>query len=403
MLAVVWTTLTFTILGQLLLLGQPTLIAEGYAAAGPLVKAAVHTFTLGALLSGAYGLLHRTWARLYSAQAPWRPLVVVAFVLHVPGVALLLWGFVQPSTLAAYWGGHYLVPTGALLLVIHGVVAVLRRPAGTPRNLWSLLPALGLFVAIIFGALLVMEWHRPTYGLYAQPVILVHLLAGGFLFLLPLLCFDDTWLAAERDLQAEPRPDDAALPGLELSLHELLRVVLPTLAGGAGVLAVAFATSDPDGAGAYGLGLALLGATGLWLGLPLPLREPLATLDSLRRIGWVAVGLVALFAAIRTLRGLAPGEAVALATLGVVTFVFALALPDVLARLGLALGQPRTLTERSYRVYLLGSALLVAGNLTGHYSHDAVWLVRAGGLAWVFGLAGPLLYAAARTRRPSRD
>ncbi len=179
------TALIFAAAGMVLLLAAPGFVLVGFGHAW--VRAVTHLFTLGVLLSGACWLLDRTWARAFGAGAPPARLLAVIWLCHVAGVVLLAWGFFALSTGLAYWGGHYLVPTAVVLLLIHGGVAARRREAGRPRHLWSHVPGMGVLVAMAIGALLVMDARYGAYGIYAPGTILVHLLAGGFLFLLPLL------------------------------------------------------------------------------------------------------------------------------------------------------------------------------------------------------------------------
>lgn len=388
------TALTFATAGMVLLLAAPDFVLVGFGHAW--VRAVTHLFTLGVLLSGAYWLLHRTWARVYGAAAPPARLLAAAWACHVAGVVLLAWGFFALSTGLAYWGGHYLVPTAVVLLLIHGGVAARRREAGRPRHLWSQVPGMGMFLAMAIGALLVMDARYGTYGIYAPGTILVHLLAGGYLFLLPLLLPEGGPFApdAAGESAGSPAPDGS------LELQGAARLLLPLGAASVGVLLVALGLMREGGAMAWGLplGLAVLGGVGLWIGLPLPWRDPWGTLEALRRSGWVAAGLVTLLGAIRVARGADVGERFTLAGAGVLVFLLGLALPDVLARLALAAGQGGALAARSYRVQLTGSVLLLAGYLARGFDL-APWLVRAGALVWLLGLAGPALFALGLARR----
>ncbi len=349
------------------------LIAPGLAIYGRghyLLPCAVHLLTVGGILGGAYELQHRIWAALYGSAAPWPPLLAAVWVFHVPGMVLLVWGFCFHDTLAAYIGGHYLVPTGIVLGLIHGWVAAWRRPPGTPRQWAAHLPGLGLALAVSLGALLVMEARLLRYDIYTPDTIFMHLMAAGFLFVVPLLLLPEL-LAAP--FARDSGPSSAAL----------LRWYAATAVAAGGVFTVALALA-PDGArAALPLGLGLLGALLVWIGLPERLPARRVAWQIFHRAGRLAVGVLLLHAAIRLLRGADMAELLMLSKLGVLLFITALALPELLRHLG---GAQTAATAAPWGVLsqllMLGGAALMAG---GQYWVEPA-LLRAGAAGWLAGL-----------------
>ncbi|HKJ00616.1 MAG TPA: hypothetical protein VKB51_19255 [bacterium] len=330
----------------------------------PLLPGPMHLVTLGAIVSGAYALLNRLWRRLYGDGAPWPPLLWAAAALHVVGVALLVWGFLTLDTGLALVGGHYLVPTGLVLLLVHGAVAVWRRPRGTPRWLVTHLPGLGLFVAMSLGALLVMEARTPRWGLYTPDMILMHLLAAGFLFVLPMLLLP----GALADATAVEQP---AAP------LALLRWYAATATGAGGVLLVALTLDGSAPARFFTIGLALLGALLVWLGLPPGGRWRGVALVPLA--GRLATGVLLFYAAMRYARGALPGDPLWLARVGVLLFALGVAVPELLVLLEREEGAHGAMRRQA--LWLVGTAVLLAGQLWAQPS-----MVRLGVLIWLAGL-----------------
>ncbi|MDH4249095.1 MAG: hypothetical protein OEW39_14920, partial [Deltaproteobacteria bacterium] len=228
----VWvgSALSFASAGFLLLLAWPAALVMGFG--HPVVPVGMHLLTLGLLVGSAYPALAGLWAGLYGPRSP-RPLWLRwAFVCHVSGVIGLVTGFYLGDREWAYWGGHYLAPTGLVLLGLHGIGAARLRPAGSERHLWSHLPVAGLLVTMALGALLVMDALTGKYGLYHPGTIMTHLFSGGFLFLLPL-----TLLPVKVQ---SPSTDPGGLRGTPLTLPMLGRYYGPV---GAGALAVLIVTT----------------------------------------------------------------------------------------------------------------------------------------------------------------
>lgn len=386
------TALLGTAAGLALLLAAPGVAILGWGHA--LLPATVHLFTLGGVLSAAYALQGRLWRQLYGPIAPWPPLLAGAWALHAAGVLLLAWGLIVHDTRLAYWGGHYLVPTGVVVALAHGWVAAWRRPRGAARRPAAHLPGIGLAVTMSIGALLVMDAHTVRYGIYTLETILAHVLAAGFLFVLPQVLLPEA-------LRAQQEADDAAGAGRRAPLPvALLRWYAAVATGAGGVLLAVLALLPDAHPRLLVVGLAMLGALLVWLGLPGPRaaappgRGLGATLVPLA--GRLATGVLLFYAALRLSRMPLPGEGLWLAKLGVLLFGLGVALPELLAllerhgdRAGAGPQPGRTLARQG--VWLAGTAVLLAGQLWA-----APWLVRLGALIWLGGLGW---YTAAAWRR----
>ena len=410
----------------------PEIVVQGWG--HPQLPGLVHLATLGALLSLAYALQQRLWRGLYGERGPWTPLLWAAWALHVPGVLLLVWGLLWLNPRLAYWGGHYLVPSGIVLALVHGVVAAWRRPQGTPRRLAAHLPGLGLAVAMSLGALLVMEASQPRWALYSLDTILAHLLAAGFLFVLPLLLLPEAVPGASgkppamagasgkppamagasgkppamadasgkppavpcasgkppamADASGKPPAMAGAIGEPPAPFAALLRWYAATAIGAGGVLLVVLALGGSGPPRLFTIALAMLGALLVWLGLPS--AEQLAGRPgrSLRAVvlvplaGRLATGVLLFYAALRYARGTQPGDGLWLAKVGVLLFLTGVALPELLVhleRLSGAAGANAALRRQA--LWLAGSAALLAGQLWVQ-----TWLVQAGALAWLAGL-----------------
>jgi hypothetical protein len=359
----------------------------------------VHLATLGGVVSLAYALQNGLWRRLYGERAPWPPLLWAAAALHAAGVALLAWGFLWPDPRVAVWGGHYLVPTGIVLALAHGIVAAWRRQGQgaqrAPRRLAAHLPMVGLVVAMSLGALLVMEAHDPRWGLYTPETILAHLLAAGFLFVVPLLLLPGALAAAQAQLAAPGSAAPSAAspaPALPAGVAALLRWYVAQAVGAGGVLLVVLGQWRGP-ARLLPLGLAMLGALLVWLGLPeggrLRARAPgagglrpfAATLFPLA--GRLATGVLLFYAALRVARGPGPEEGYWLAKVGVLLFLAAMALPELLVLSGGGAGSAETVPPGRpgalrLALWLGGTALLLAGQLWA-----LPQVVRLGALLWL--------------------
>lgn len=378
-----WSVLVFVGAALMLLVTGPASSGGG--------RAIVHLLTLGGILGTFYPLQTALWERLYgrSVALPW--LVLLVLVLHVSGVGVLVWGFFSSSTFVAHIGGHYLVSTGAALAFVQGVATALKRRPPAPRHLAAHLPGLGLLVTVSLGAMMVLDADGGGYGTYTPHTIIVHAAAGGFLFFLPfVLCLNalegaaqcggghnptesgggnspmESWQGCRPEVQPERGPfAPTAL------LH------LPVGVASLGVLALAWAGITQTGmapgemARVLGLpgglwmpaGLGLLGAVALWVGLPaMGLGKPL-TLQGMRRSFWSGLGVLLLFSAIRAGRGVPAGENLDLMRFSVTVFLFAVALPEVLARLAAHFAPPRDATAQRFEAVQLVVLLFVAGML----------------------------------------
>ncbi len=402
-----WSVLLFVGAGVGLFLVSPgALPAAGGRGS---TSALVHLLTLGGLLGGYYPLQAIAWRRLYGRE-PVLP-ILTWFVLgfHVTGVALLVWGFHAGSTLESYVGGHYLVPTGIVLFFGQGLATLARRPGGVPRHLAAHLPGFGLLVTMTLGALLVMDGHTGRYGIYTFQTILVHLLSGGFLFFLPMMLLQQS--IEEENPTPESSGDDSddasgAPPPAAAGLSPTARA-LPPLPGfsptvralpaaglaGLGVLTVALAGDGGGQDWARPVGLLLLGAVALWIGLPAFGPRRRTSLKAVRRAAWGALGLLLLFAAIRAWRGMDAAQVQMLLGTAVLLFLFGVAVPEVLSRLAGEFLHPgagavgeaaeRAVRARAlqYTVLLLGAGLILAGQLAASPN-----LGRAGAILWLLCL-----------------
>ncbi len=376
-----------------LMLWQPAAMLAGFG--HPALPAVVHLITVGGVLGGFYALQEWALPTLYGRRAPWTPLVWVVLAVHSVGLVLLAWGFMGRHTLLANLGGHYLVPAGIVLAIARGLVAQWRRQAGAPRHGAAMLPGLGLLVTMSLGAMLVLESHQGGFGLFTPQAILVHLLAGAFLFFMPLVLL---WDLLE---------GDAA--GVKSA-----RVLLPASVAALGVLAAAYGASVAGASAAdarvgWSAGLALLGGVALWAGLPGWMKRSdaagLPAFAPVRRMPWSALGVLLLFAAIRHWRGMEAAEAMALARFGVALFLFAVALPDVLSRPSLAPAPERagaSLSAAGQAALYYVAGLVAAGLLLGALLADMPALVRAGAAVWLLALAG-MAWSAGRQLRPDRE
>ena len=372
-----WSVLLFVGAAMVLLAIEPEAIAPGIQQ--PVPRAVVHLLTLGGVLSAFYLLQNRLWGRLYGRTPvlPW--LLLLVWASHVTGVVLLAAGFRAGSPLAAQVGGHYLVPLGIFAAFAQGIATAARRPAGTPRHLAAHLPGLGLLVTMGLGAMMVLDAYGGGYGIYTPHTILVHVASGGFLFFLPfVLC------------QESAR--EAGAPQGMFSATALL--LFPVGAAGAGVLAVALSGLEPGWSPALPVGLALLGGVALWVGLPaFGMRKP-PTFPALRRSLWSALGVLLLFAAIRAGGGMEAAEARELMRFAVTLFLFAVALPDLLTRLGppppssVSTREPQAGEDVRAAALLFVALLVVAGLMLAAQLAGSAVLVRIaaglalGALAW---------------------
>lgn len=376
-----WSALLFVGVALTLLLGKPDALLP--AGDGGAARALVHLLTLGGVLSGYYVLQNALWERLYGRGPAWPRLTMLVWALHVSGVALLAGGFFAHSTLAAHVGGHYLVPTGMVLAFAQGVGAAFRRPPGAPRHLAAHLPGLGLLVTMMLGAMMVLDAYGGEYEIFTPRMILVHALSGAFLFFLPfVLCGH-----APQGPHSEGAEGRTGLPFSSTAL-----LLPPVGLASLGVLAVALSGS-PEGYGvsplaALGLpaalhlpvGLILLGGVALWVGLPaLGFGGPL-TLPALRRSLWSALGVLLLFAAIRAWRGAGMEEGVALMRFAVTMFLFAVAVPEILAGLGLRFSPAGDASAHRFEALQFVVLLFAAGLLMVAQLAELALLVRLAAL-----------------------
>ncbi len=389
-----WSALLFLGAAMLLLLLQPRAMLAGGGQGA--LSAFVHLITLGGLLGGYYPLQSRLWSRLYG-RPPFLPVALwLIWGLHTGGVALLAWGFYFRHALAANLGGHYLVPSALALALLQGAATACFRPSGKARHLAAHLPGLGLLVTLSLGALMVMDGYTGQYGIYTRQTILVHMVSGAFLFFLPfalvLQAVDDG-----EETDAAAGPFSATVPTL-----------LPGGLGALGVLAIAQAGMNEAYSWAFPAGLGLLGATGVWIGLPALGPGTRPSLRSMRRSLWGALGLLLLFAAIRGWRGAQAGEAQGLALAAVTLFLFGVALPEILIRLlaqaaaapgagGIQSGE--TEPESRPLAVLLLLLLFAAGMLLVAQLAAAALLVQAVACLWIGALLwmGRMLAAAPLT------
>ena len=370
-----WSALLFVGVALAVLLGEPDALLP--AGDGGAARSLVHLLTLGGVLSGYYVLQNALWERLYGRGPAWPRLTLLVWALHVSGVALLAGGFFVHSTLVAHVGGHYLVPTGMVLALAQGVGAAFRRPPGAPRQLAAHLPGLGLLVTIMLGAMMVLDAYGGEYGIYTAHTILVHALSGAFLFFLPFVLCGHGPQAPDSG-EAEGRTDlpfsstALLLPPVGLASLGVLTVALSGVPEGYGV-------SLPAGLG-LPAGLALLGGVALWVGLPaLGFGRPL-TLPALRRSLWSALGVLLLYAAIRSWRGGGMEEGVMLMRFAVTLFLFAVAVPEILAGLGLRFSPVGDASAERFEALQFVVLLFAAGLLMVAQLAEMALLVRLAAL-----------------------
>lgn len=366
--AFAWGALAFLLLGAL-----PAVPLEGFG--NHRLPVLVHAFTLGVLVNGYYSLQGRAWRRLYRREPPGPGLGACVWALHQAGVVLMLGGFLFAGPRVALWGAHYLVPGGIVLHAAQAAAAAWRREADTPRHLGAHTPLLGLLVTMALGAMIVLDEVTGRYGMFNPPTLLVHGLAGAFLFLSPALD-----LAARLPgLSGGPAAEQRATAGVLLHTLPLAAGVLLTAVGMAG-----------QGRVATPAGLALLGAALLWGALPGPGAAKANPLGAVR-VAWAVPALLLLYAAIRALRGMPPQEAHALANLGAVCVLLIAGVPGLLGRLT-ADAHPAGAPRRA----ILGVAgLAVAGVFT--LAGQVTGLPGLVQLAAVAGLAGVALALPARS------
>ena len=344
----------------------------------------MHLLTLGGFLTGAFLLQQRMWRVLYGSRDSrfrldfWLPAAV--WVFHVPGVVVMQWGFFTQSIRLAHLGGHYLVPTGITLAVIHGWWALWRRPRGAPRHLWAQLPGVGLLVAMSLGSLLVMDLQTGKYGIYLPSTIFIHLLTGGFLFMWPQL------LAGEA--VPEIRNASGESPGAGLSPPVLLRLYGRMAAATGGVFAAVLALAPGGHPSGLPAGLALLGALLMWSALPGRTTPGAFLIRMAGNAGALTVSVLLLYVAIRVSRGGVGEELAVFLKVGVLLFFTGFALPALLDQLGKAEpGDSQGVQERlhggSYRhgTFLPGAALILVGQILSQGV-----LVQGGAALWLGGV-----------------
>lgn len=369
--ALAWAALAFALLAAV-----PDTPIEGFG--NHRLPALVHAFTMGVLVNGVYALQWSAWRRVFGRVPPWPWLGLFVWGLHQAGAALAVAGFLLLGLRAANVGAHYLIPGGIALHIALALAVAWRRAPGTPRHLAVHVPWLGLVVTMALGALVLLDELTGRYGLFTPPTLLLHGLSGAFLFLLPAL-----WLADLLPGGAAPLERTATAP-----------LLLGTVPLALGVLLVALGNA-PGGAGyLVPAGLALLGATLLWGAWPSGRRPARGDPADWMRTVWGLPGLLLLFAAIRALRGVGLPEDFLLAKLGVVAVLLVAGVPELLLRVTAPRGAFPTRRRAGGTLALVGAGLLVlAGQLAA-----AEWLVRAGALA---GIAGVALLALTRKAGPS--
>ena len=348
-----------------------------FAAGHLLLPGAIHLFTAGALLGAAFQTENRLWKTLYGSQAPFWLFREVIFPFQLVGVVTMIWGFLNHNTLAAHTGGHYLLPTAILLAIFHGMVAAWRREPGRPLCLAAHLPGVGLAVTGAIGALLVMDARTGDYGIYSNDTVLVHMMAGGFLFAIPLALLPGALFGGENWGGEEKRSPGLNPPGA------LGQWYAATAVAAAGVMAVAFSVTADAPRLALPGGLGLLGGLLLFVALPgrLAWRPLLERLE--RRAGWLATGLLLLYTAIRLGRGANFAEVVMLTKTGVIAFLAGVALPEMFMHSLLATHpEPSEIGIRAGRgLFHAGTAALLAGQFLA-----APRAIQAGALVWMSGL-----------------
>lgn len=386
-----WSIWAFACAALGLLFAEPGVLEQGLGLGA--APAAVHLITAGVLAGGYFALQARVWGRVYR-PTPWvHRLQWALWACWVAGAAALAGGLYRGHFALAYLGGHYLVPIAIVIAVAQGVVAYARRPAGAPRLPAAHLPGLGLLVVMALGVMLLIDRFGGQYGFYGGLPILLHMLSAAFLFVLPAQVLEAALLPPEGGDPGPPAADGS-------EDRTALRVIVWTAAAALGLLALAL--SARGWAAGAPVGLALLGAVGLWVGLPAGAERRQPTWESVRRFPWAAVGLLLLYGALQAWRGIPLSLAVPLAQIGVVLFLFALAMPDWFFRLTVGLAPARRgdaadagerLALRAavhYVIQQLGTVLLLIGLLAG-----ATWLLQAGAVVWLAALG-----AAAAARLP---
>ncbi len=368
-----WSAFAWAGLGLLLIAGLPDVVREGFG--NHRLPVVMHAFTLGAFVNGYYGLQPTVWLRVYGRPAPWPRLAPFIWVLHQTGVALMVAGFLRAGLAVANIGAHYLIPMGMVLHAGLGVLALRRRAPGAGRHAGCHVPALGMLLAMGLGAMILLDQTTGRYGLYTPPTLLVHGMSGAFLFLLPAL-----WLHG-----AVHATDPADAPALRRATGGLLLRIVP-LALGIGMVVIGLM---PDAPGlALPGGLALLGATLLWGAFPMARGRRAATAGWLRA-GWAAPGLLLLFAALRTVRGLESAEGYLLARNGAVAVVLVAGLPELVT----GLASPPATVQRIGRDWArVGGSLMAASGLAvlAGLGLDSGLVIQAGAA----GVLGGLLLAA---------
>ncbi|MCH8841396.1 MAG: hypothetical protein IID61_00305 [SAR324 cluster bacterium] len=361
-----WTVWVIVAAGITLLMAAPGVWLRGLGHAA--LPATVHLFTLGAILGGYYPLQAAVWRNCYGANRFASILNWPIWLVHTAGALLMVWGLSFSDGVLAYAGGHYLVPTAVVMFWMQGMAWLLRRDSVTPRQLEIHLPALGLAVVMPLGVMLLMDRETGQYGFYGGTSILLHVLAAGFLFVLPAQQMGYEGWGNRRESLTQ-----AAISGL-------------------GLMAVALSGVGFDGGLPMGLGL--LGAVALWAGLPLG-GEMNRGLNLMRRLPWAVVGLILLYIALLLLRGRTAGEVFPLGALAATVFLFAAVLPDWLYRLTLlpadSGGLPADGREAQphgkfafviYGLQLSGATIIVVAQMV-----QAEAMVRAGATVWLISLA----------------
>ena len=369
-----WCIWGFLTVGMALLAVRPGALV--FPGGGWLAAALIHLITLGGMVSSYYLLTLRLLPRLYGRTPAGRWVMPLVLLLHIAGVIIMVAGLVGGHKYSVYWGGHYLVPTGIVIVFIQWWVTAWKRSESTERHLAAHLPGIGLVVAMCIGALLVMDAYSGAYGIYTPLTILIHFLSGGFLFFLPLM------LVSEAVAEVEPgkKTDSPFSPTAQ--------TLLPMAIAGGGVLAMTLAVTHETYQLGMPIGLLVLGGSGLWLGMPSGSKAGGLSFVSTRRSLWAAVGMLLLYIGIRALRGIEVEEALSLARFGVVLFLFGVGVPEALNLLLRNNLERRGETPDSpepiliYLVGMFGTGLILAAMLA-----QVVFLAQMGGLIWLATLA----------------
>lgn len=383
-----WSAFAWSAAALALLAMLPDVALEGFG--NHRLPAVIHAFSLGAFVNGYYGMQSAVWQRVYRRPPPWPGLAVGFWALHQAGVLFMLAGFLRAGLTVTTLGAHYLVPTGLAMHAAQGGLALRRRPPGTPRHLGSQVPMLGMLVAMALGAMIVLDQATGRYGLFNPPTLLVHGLAGAFLFLLPALRLHG---ALQGGNSADAEATRRATAGV------LVRTVPLAL----GVMMIA--TGLAPGAQGIALpgGLALIGATLLWGALPMaprPVADPLGWM----RMAWGVPGVLLLFSAIRSLRGMEPAEAFLLAQLGAVAVVLVAGLPELALRLT-ATGTGSPSSPGTLRGPAPGGALMVGAGALVLAGQMLGWaqLIQIGAAISLLGLVCAVLCRNRRLEPPAKE